>query len=1295
MDKAMYITNKDGAVLTKLRERDGVSECFIENKQGGESTLSFTMLTSSEKYEFLQNAENLVIADGKVYTQLYDGDSFNEKKDTGNKNSAQISLVERQYLLGKAYITAYNSTTTYDHIDNTMVVILSGGIAPLIVNGEEIVNPYEKGSAAYALYALLYDSGWTVGTVDVDGKFDLESDKKSILENIKAVQSLWGGILIFDSLQKIVHLRSEEIYQPYNGYGIRFRFNETGLERNISKNIVTRLFVYGKDGLNIAASNDGKEYLEDYSYTSTPLYGLIENNDISNVGDLIVWGERELKKLSTPQVTLKISLIDRPLLENSGVSFDVSDMVDVADEDLSENRYRARVTEKKYEFFRPWNCSSVTLGDEKEVFAAKIKYALTSADKVNNLVDLMGKLSSDDVIMNSEDGTRQTMTSYVQLTNQALEAGFKVIGVDGYERTGKTSISIDGIDVYNGGIVVRDRQNDIKIYMDGETGNIVFSGDLYGASGTFKGALQAATGTFSGELKAATGEFEGKITAKSGYIGSWEILEGGIVNVNNALALTANGEIVAANGKFSVNSDGALYAEGVNINGAFSASTENSNVVFSKNEMLIYFASKDDAGNIKTCCKISPTEFYFYSYNGGTIESGICYRNGNLELIKPVDENGDKYTTSSEVSAEIEKKITETTASIKLYVKGQGYMTYEEADKKYLKQVDLYAGIESYVNTEEGTAGIISACQGTYITKDEAGDFVHEVDVKNIISQEISESGGSIKQYIEGKNYLTQTDGENLFVSKTKLYAGIESYVNTEEGTASITSACSGTYLTKDEAKGFVSENQVKNIISQEMSETTGSIKLFVEGKSYITQQDAEKTYTKQTDLYSGIENYINTEEGTSSIISACRGTFQSTSDMDEYSKTTEVEASISQAVSDKEADIKLFVSKTYQTIANMGNYSTTTQTQSLIDLSLQGITLSTSTKEFDNQTESTLTLKKGSVTIDTTSITGTTAKQAASIAADAVNGITLSVTNGKSSSTLAIKSGSTTLSSQEIKFTGTVTFDDLKTKGSTVISGDNITTGKISADYIDVTNIYISKLGNARKKAMIDCSDNDTIYIGGSSSDASVSTVYLRTNGKIAFGRWSYDEEFWVDVTNKTFYAEPNVAFLGKSGYRWSAYLEELHIGKSNSDAVIGTDSSSGYEFRPYSTSSTCYLGTSSLPWHYGYIKNLTVTGSIDLNYGTSNLVKGTASTSQFTLRPSSASDYSACYLGTSSYPWHYGYFKNLYVTAGNINLGNSSAKIGFFGTTPTAKKSVSGSTTDAKLTSLITALKNYGLIS
>lgn len=543
----LLVTTKDGGVIGKLRERDGITDCKLTEKQNDNSTLTFNMLTSSEKYPLLANPENLIIAGDRVFSAIYDGDSLTEKKDSGNKNTAAFSFVERQCLLDKVRITAYNSTTTYDHIDEGMVVILSGGIAPLTVNGAQLSCPYLKGTAAYALYAVLHGTDWSVGTVDVDGTFDLETDKKSVLENVKAIQSLWGGILIFDSLERKIHLRSEEIYRPYNGYGVRFKFNETGLERSVNRNIITRLYVYGKDNLNIAASNGGKEYLENYSCTSTPLCGVMVNNDITNAGDLIVWGKRELEKVCKPQVTLKLSLIDRSQLEG-GASFDVSDIIDVVDEDLSAEKYQARVTEKSYSFFQPWECT-VTLGDEKEVFAAKIKYVMENADKVNDLLDLFNRISSDDINMS---GTKQSMTSYVQLTNEALEAGFKVIGVDGYERTGKTKISIDGIDVYNGGIVVRDRQNNVKIYMDGQTGNIIFSGDLYGASGTFSGALEAATGTFSGELKAATGSFEGDITAKSGCIGSWQILDGGNTVSGALVSRTGNEKTVINGGRINM-----------------------------------------------------------------------------------------------------------------------------------------------------------------------------------------------------------------------------------------------------------------------------------------------------------------------------------------------------------------------------------------------------------------------------------------------------------------------------------------------------------------------------------------------------------------------------------------------------------------------------------------------------------------------------------------------------------------------------------------------------------------------
>lgn len=61
------------------------------------------------------------------------------------------------------------------------------------------------------------------------------------------------------------------------------------------------------------------------------------------------------------------------------------------------------------------------------------------------------------------------------------------------------------------------------------------------------------------------------------------------------------------------------------------------------------------------------------------------------------------------------------------------------------------------------------------------------------------------------------------------------------------------------------------------------------------------------------------------------------------------------------------------------------------------------------------------------------------------VDGFNLTVTNGDSTSTLKLKSGSTELSSAEIKFSGMVTFSNLKTAGSSVINGSNITTGTIS----------------------------------------------------------------------------------------------------------------------------------------------------------------------------------------------------------------------------------------------------------
>lgn len=94
------------------------------------------------------------------------------------------------------------------------------------------------------------------------------------------------------------------------------------------------------------------------------------------------------------------------------------------------------------------------------------------------------------------------------------------------------------------------------LYTDSD-GNLTFSGNLEGATGTFSGELRAATGTFSGELKAATGAFSGELNAITGKIGGFSISEGRLESKNklidgeesySAIVLDGqNGKIIANN----------------------------------------------------------------------------------------------------------------------------------------------------------------------------------------------------------------------------------------------------------------------------------------------------------------------------------------------------------------------------------------------------------------------------------------------------------------------------------------------------------------------------------------------------------------------------------------------------------------------------------------------------------------------------------------------------------------------------------------------------------------------------
>ena len=205
----------------------------------------------------------------------------------------------------------------------------------------------------------------------------------------------------------------------------------------------------------------------------------------------------------------------------------------------------------------------------------------------------------------------------------------------------------------------------------------------------------------------------------------------------------------------------------------------------------------------------------------------------------------------------------------------------------------------------------------------------------------------------------------------------------------------------------------------------------------------------------------------------------------------------------------------------------------------------------------------------------------------------------------------------------------------------------------------------------------------------------------------------------------------LGSSSYKWNflyvsgIMLDGLRIygNRVNYSADVYATMNSSKQFAP-SSSTGYYLGSSTYPWQYAYITNLYINGTQFKpgDYATTSalsdyakasaiyrLYAGGNSTSYYLtynssrqLVPSHTGSSYGSYLGTSNSPFYWGYFTGLTVQGGTLNLGNSSAKVGFFGVTAQSRKSVSTVSTSATLSSAITginniinALKSFGLFS
>ena len=386
-----YIQVNDAAgntVAFLSPEADKIKDCYINARLNEETTLEFYLPVMSDKWKYI-TPECEIIADGRKFI-LLKTDAIDATRDNQGRMWYKVMAIESWKILNTHYKTINNDP---DYPAPEGRIIPDVGNITILSGGESLGGNYPVGTAGHALYALLSGTGWSIDTVDteIDGIFDLETDKESVLANIQEVQKKWGGYLVWNSIGQTVSLRDEDAWQNYTGFQIRYAKNLQNITRTDDNSLVTKLYPYGENDLNIRTVNDNKEYLENYSYTDKVYVGYYQNQDLHTPEEVKGKGLEVLAKMCKPRRNYRIKIADlRALPEYQHEDFSLGDIVDVIDEDLGIE-VRARLIQHRYNVFMPWQCE-LEIGDPEERLASKLSDSINWGKHFEEIINSSGKI---------------------------------------------------------------------------------------------------------------------------------------------------------------------------------------------------------------------------------------------------------------------------------------------------------------------------------------------------------------------------------------------------------------------------------------------------------------------------------------------------------------------------------------------------------------------------------------------------------------------------------------------------------------------------------------------------------------------------------------------------------------------------------------------------------------------------------------------------------------------------------------------------------------------------------------
>lgn len=311
---------------------------FRTRSYGGMMYLQFDISTKHEYYKYLAEETEL-----EYDNQRYLVKGINERT--------------------KANISTINCELNLDGLDS-----------------KKVTKTYKTESFYNVCREVLSGTGWNIVNAELVSKrttLELQDQTPRKILQTCTNSTAYNTVYEFDTIKKTI-----TVIKPYNntnptGTYFTDELNLTELNfKGSSSGLVTKLYAYGKDSLTFASINNGKEYVENHSYTDKVIVDVWRDERYTDAQSLYDDTVVKLASLAVPERSYTCKVIDlaktNPSVYSGILDYDLYDVITLIDRNR-KTRINHRIVEVK-EYPADHTLDTVTLS----TVAAKVTGQITT-----------------------------------------------------------------------------------------------------------------------------------------------------------------------------------------------------------------------------------------------------------------------------------------------------------------------------------------------------------------------------------------------------------------------------------------------------------------------------------------------------------------------------------------------------------------------------------------------------------------------------------------------------------------------------------------------------------------------------------------------------------------------------------------------------------------------------------------------------------------------------------------------------------------------------------------------------